>query len=684
MAVSLKGVLYQVGLDSNEFKTGSKAVQAERQKLERSAKKYADAIANLNEKERRAHEATLRARKALDAALASGKSEQAIEKLKSKLLSLEATEKKSVEKRIAAEDLYNAKLKGITNNLVALERKASVMDFAKGFGAVAGVAGVAFAALSKVANELDAIAKSARDVGLSASQFQEFQHQAKLAGVETTSLDGALKTFTKNISLAHGETGKAVSTLKDMGIALKDANGASRSQSEILKDVANYFSQNATNAKAAGQATKLFGDEGARMIQIFSDAQNIDAIFNAQGIDLAARNAEKFNDALEQFGNKAKQVSFVVGGTFLTAANVIIDLFKGISVEERIALDRAKEADSLKQDSIRSQMELEAQQAQAAQAFADALAKRDKAIADARKKYNFDQLSTSQQINVLQNQNADLTAKINDAEKGSSAQLRLIAEQTKVLLDLDILRRKQKDEIADAEKKEVAERLAAAKKQADIDKQNFDAQTKAIADEIREQDKLQAQSQAREEFELQIAIAEARAKGDAENLKILNSKKEQIELEKQAVEYAQKYGYSLDEARKKAEQLKQSQAQATSGGAVQYSAEARAQAQKIIARGADGTVGQKTLEQAQAIMSGQAIKGKAVAMFDKLGVSGGAGSSKGTTIDATGATPTVKTGASSQGSPVADGSQSSQASTLQQILEVLQQIPTTLQNIFAE
>lgn len=483
-----------------------------------------------------------------------------------------------------------------------------------GLGSAVG-AGLSVVAIKSFINELDQLGKRAKDIDLRPSQLQEFEHQAHLAGLSTGELDSSLKAFNRNASLAAMNTGDARRALQDMGISLVDANGVSKSQSQLLQETAQWFAENSTNADAAGKAVKIFGDNGAKMIRIFEGGKGtLDQIFNAKGFDEAAANAATLNDEAERATNWIKSI----GAKALGGAGFGWDILKGAWNSDKGIIDSLKEGyekageAAYKREEARQNEAQRRQNARIAAAKAAkeketqdniaAIEKIDAKLAEFRR----GELSDEQKVVDLQKQIKDLADERLKVEKNSTQDVELYRQIIDKTIKLEQL------QLTVKQKKTAADKAA-------IDAANA-ADKKRVADYMAEQkrvaDKKQAQAAARKEFELQskIQILEAQGKKDeADQLKFAKARNDLME----------RHGYTL----KQATEIQKALTAAENAGkkydktsaSPQFTDEQKKKAQSILDRGIGGTIGKRTLAEAQAVIDGKSPEDgfRTVAFADK-------------------------------------------------------------------
>lgn len=209
--------------------------------------------------------------------------------------------------------------------------------------------------------------------------------------------------------------------------------------------------------------------------------------------------------------------------------------------------------------------------------------------------------------------------KLNAQTESLNKQIRLeenkkkyIAEQKKVEEQRN--RAAQRDlEFQENLTKESNTRLDIESSIADSIREEYAALTKALDAEKKEAERAQKEAEAlklkREEYDLELKISILENGTDAQ--------KAQAESMKNAIErnrLMKEYGFSIEEATNRL----RAQKELENKGNVKYSQSDIEKAKKILERGEGGTVGKKTLEQAQAIVGGNEIQGNRVSIFKNV------------------------------------------------------------------
>ncbi len=146
-------------------------------------------------------------------------------------------------------------------------------DFAgigSGLQRALGAAGLGIGASSLIAGvrdtikELSAMQKVIDRVGLSAEVFQQLQFGFELAGIGAAEFNTGMERFADNIGTAATQGGRLADVLKANGVALRDSNGALRSQESLLRDYADLVKNAASDQERMVLATEAFGSRAGR------------------------------------------------------------------------------------------------------------------------------------------------------------------------------------------------------------------------------------------------------------------------------------------------------------------------------------------------------------------------------------------------------------------------------------
>ena len=531
-----------------------------------------------------------------------------IEKINLQILKLDQDRIRSAERGKRAEEKLTKQIEKQKAEYSSLSKKIQkVGDAFTGLVGVVSV-GAVVGKFNQIVDSLDAIGKRARDIGLTASQLQEFQHQANLSGIEASKLDVSLKAFRRNISLASTGTGEAKASLEAMGIALKDANGKTREQGEILKEVARYFSQHAGEMENAGRASRIFGESGAELLRIFEQGEGvIDEVFNARKIDQASLSAEAYKDSLENLNNFITTRLMVSAGKLADILESTVDkdnYYQSIAKNSLSIVEKI--TNKTRQELVKISAEIKKVE--------EALGKTDKYTFDAYsgQKVNAEYDKMKQKLEELKQKRRDLqeqgAKEINQANEQSRINEKVkkdTAELNERLIQQEKIRVSEEERMHDL----LIEEVKALEKQEEIEaKRNLAESEKKKSQLEAKKSKLETQAQSRKDFELETKIEVLKKQGRTKEA-------EALEFAKKRNELMVKYGYSIDQATRVQKTLNALQ---KGEGGLKYSDEAKKKAERIIAKGEKGTIGKRDLEEAKAIVEGRAVEGGfKSAMFQK-------------------------------------------------------------------
>lgn len=215
--------------------------------------------------------------------------------------------------------------------------------FAKGAavaGAALGTAGIAAGVglgklAAKTADYADEAAKGARATGLSVEGYQELRFAMGQAGVDGDKFRNMMRTFNKQTGEAAGGNKMLAGTFDDLGIKLKDAGGAWRSQDDIFTDTIASLETLGSTQEVAAAASKLFGARigGELASAIATGGDGIEALRDkAQDLGIVmsedtAVAGEAFNDAMDAMKQRATGMANALGAKVMPALTTVMDGF---------------------------------------------------------------------------------------------------------------------------------------------------------------------------------------------------------------------------------------------------------------------------------------------------------------------------------------------------------------------
>lgn len=206
--------------------------------------------------------------------------------------------------------------KGVAKGLSEAEK--TVLKFS---AVVAGISASMAAAATYTAQWQDATIKASRAAGTSVEAFSALAVAAEKSGVSTEEL-------TKSLTKLNTTTPELAKNLASVGVSLNDSNGKLKTSEILLGDVAEQMKKYKNPADQAMVATKVFGEEGAKLVSMLKDgkaglaAARVEAEkYGLVVSEQAGKAAEKFNDDMTESKLAIKGLTSALGESLIAWAN---------------------------------------------------------------------------------------------------------------------------------------------------------------------------------------------------------------------------------------------------------------------------------------------------------------------------------------------------------------------------
>ena len=201
----------------------------------------------------------------------------------------------------------------------------SMMNFAKGVMAAAGVAGLG-ALVKKTMDSIETTSRLSDRLGMTTEDLISLQYAARQSGMSTEEMNNALETFIRRIGEASTGGGSAAKTLRDLGLSAQEL--AFKDPAEALKLVADRINQLPNAATKGAAAFDLFGRKSKDMLNLLAGGST--------GIEAMRKRAEQLHitfsnlDAAKvtEANDKLKDAQEVLKGVAQTA---VIEMAPAIS-----------------------------------------------------------------------------------------------------------------------------------------------------------------------------------------------------------------------------------------------------------------------------------------------------------------------------------------------------------------
>lgn len=203
-------------------------------------------------------------------------------------------------------------------------------------GAIIGLAGGGGLGLliKRAIDTGDTIAKVADKVGLSTDSLQELRFAAGKSGVEVRTLDMAMQRFSRRVGEVAKGGGELKGTFESLNISVRDADGALKTQDQLLNELADAIKNAGSEQERLAIAFKAFDSEGAAFVNALrGGSAGLDA-FRARARELGIVLNEKLVrgsiGAKDAFFELGRVLSTTFTKAILTNADMIADVAERI------------------------------------------------------------------------------------------------------------------------------------------------------------------------------------------------------------------------------------------------------------------------------------------------------------------------------------------------------------------
>lgn len=201
---------------------------------------------------------------------------------------------------------FDAKTKALGGNLqslgtkmTGLGAKASILS-----GGIAAIGAGLFAAVDASAAAGNAIDKTSKAVGLSAEAFQEWGFAVgQVSDLSEQQLGSALRQLATRMGQAADGSQPMIDAFAAIGVSQQDLASGAVGTDEALKALVNRVQEAATPAEAMAIASRLLGEEAAKLGTIFRES----------------------GDQIEPLRQKAHELGVVMGGDAVNSAAAFTD-----------------------------------------------------------------------------------------------------------------------------------------------------------------------------------------------------------------------------------------------------------------------------------------------------------------------------------------------------------------------
>ena len=208
----------------------------------------------------------------------------------------------------------------------------SLKDLAAAAGVTLTFAGIG-ALVKGAIDAADHLNDLSKKTGIAVDTLGGMGFAAGLAGGDLNSVAAAAGKLNKSLAEAAAGNKDAAEAFQVLGIAVKDAGGATRKTDEVLADIADRFAEYEDGPEKAALALKIFGKAGADIIPLLDDGgkalrENIEYYQRFAGVTAeVAAQADQFNDTLAKSSLIAGAFGRQLASDLLPALQAVADEF---------------------------------------------------------------------------------------------------------------------------------------------------------------------------------------------------------------------------------------------------------------------------------------------------------------------------------------------------------------------
>jgi TP901 family phage tail tape measure protein len=203
----------------------------------------------------------------------------------------------------------------------------SVLKLTAGLTAV--TAAVVTAA-KMTANYRDETIKAARAAGSTAEDFSALRHAANLSGL-------TIEQLTKGLQKLSNPAGQAKEQLERLGVSMTDASGNMKTQNQILEETADAISGLNSPAQRSGAALKIFGEEGAKMVNLLSGGSEGIRAMTEEAERMGLTFSQAAGEAAELFNDNITRLTGSIKGCVQQFSGGIIEFVNGTGIMDTLS-----------------------------------------------------------------------------------------------------------------------------------------------------------------------------------------------------------------------------------------------------------------------------------------------------------------------------------------------------------
>jgi ABC-type transporter Mla subunit MlaD len=189
----------------------------------------------------------------------------------------------------------------------------------------------------------DQLNDQSEKLAMTTEELSRYGYAAQMSGSNADAFNAAIVKFNKNISDTASGVGTASETFDKLGVSVTTAEGALKSNDELLKEIADQFQAMPNSANKTAAAISLFGKSGAELIPLLNGgSEGIRELADEAdrlGVTIsssAAQQAARFNDNLDKLTAAATGLSLRFSQALVPAMARLTDIINNPAFQEML------------------------------------------------------------------------------------------------------------------------------------------------------------------------------------------------------------------------------------------------------------------------------------------------------------------------------------------------------------
>jgi len=209
-------------------------------------------------------------------------------------------------------------------------------------GGVAALGGSVLAVVKSTATAYDSVQKFSDQLGVSTEFLSRHGMAAEFSGIKQETFNKSIQMLQVRIGEANRGLGQGKEVFDALGVSVADASGKLKTAETIMPELAEALHNVEDATMRAEYASKIFGQRGISMLQMFKDGQaGLEAMTDEAerfGLVISAKagaNAAEFNDMLTRVWGSLKGVKYGIAEEVMPTLTGLGNRFAEFIAENR-------------------------------------------------------------------------------------------------------------------------------------------------------------------------------------------------------------------------------------------------------------------------------------------------------------------------------------------------------------